>query len=523
MQTRGIVAAAVLSCAIVSGGWLVQRGLVTTTHGATPTLDGGRLFEQVMSRVRDNYVDSTAGADVYRKAVDGLMLELGDPHSAYLTTDRLAKLNETTSGKYAGVGLQIDIRDGWITVVTPLPDSPAEEVGIRTGDRVIEIDAKSTHRWTSEEAQKALRGQPGTPVTLTIERFGMTAHIPFRVIRRQIHIRSVPHALLLRDGVGYVDLRVFSDSAAPELRKEIDSLRGVGMKSLLLDLRGDPGGLLDQGVGVSELFLDPGQDIVSMRGRTPSVTRDFRDRAPQPWPDLVLGVLVDSMSASASEIVAGALQDHDRAVLIGTPTYGKGSAQTVFEVPGGGLKLTIARWFTPSGRSINRSHVDVAVDPDFLKSKLPQPRFKTDAGRAVVGGGGIRPDVIMIDSAGGVAALAITRAVGAHARDFLDVLTGYALSLKGTGTITDADFAVTPAMRQELIRRLAERKISLDSTTARTTSKLLDRLLVVQIERYLFGTRAEFDRALRDDPMVQRGIEILGKSKTQREAVEKAK
>jgi carboxyl-terminal processing protease len=523
MRTRAIVAAAVLSCAIVSGGWLVQRGLITTAHTGSAKVDGARLFEQVMARVRDDYVDSAVVKDAYRKAVDGLMLELGDPHSAYLTADRLSKLNETTSGKYAGVGLQIDIRDGWITVVTPLPDSPAEEVGIRTGDRVVEIDGKPTHGWTSEEAQKGLRGQPGSTVTLSIERFGMTAHIPFKVTRRQIRISSVPHALVLRDGVGYIDLKVFSDSAAPDLRKEIDSLRHAGMKSLLLDLRADPGGLLDQGVGVSELFLDPGQDIVSMRGRTAAVTRDFRDRAPQPWPDLVLGVLVDSLSASASEIVAGALQDHDRALLIGTTTYGKGSAQTVFDVPGGGLKLTIARWFTPSGRSINRSHEAAVRDPDSLKNKPAQPRFKTDAGRIVVGGGGIRPDVIMADSAEGVAALAITRAVGTHVKDFLDVLTGYALSFRGTGTITDPGFVVTPAMRHELLRRLADRKISFDSTTVRTTARILDRLLVQQIERYLFGTRAEFDRALRDDPTVQRGIEILSKSRTQKEAIEKAK
>ena len=210
---------------------------------------------------------------------------------------------------------------------------------------------------------------------------------------------------MLRDGVGYLDLRAFSDSAAPELRAAIDSLRGAGMKSLLLDLRGDPGGLLDQGVGVSELFLDPGQDIVSMRGRTASVTRDYRDKSPQPWPSLILGVLVDSGSASASEIVAGALQDHDRAVVIGTTTYGKGSAQTVFDVPGGGLKLTIAKWFTPSGRSINRS----PVDPDSAKTQAAQPRFKTDEGRVVAGGGGIRPDIIVSDSAASIGAIALTR------------------------------------------------------------------------------------------------------------------
>lgn len=519
MRTRAVVAAAVLSCAIVSGGWLVQRGLISTGHSASAKVDGGRLFDQVVSRVRDDFVDSTAGKDIYRKAVDGLMLELGDPHSSYLTTDRLSRLNETTSGKYAGVGLQIDIRDGWITVVTPLPDSPAEEAGIRTGDRVVEIDGKSTHRWTSEEAQKALRGQPGTPVVLGIERFGMAAHIPFRVVRRQIRVHAVQHALMLRDGVGYLDLRAFSDSAAPELRAAIDSLRGAGMKSLLLDLRRDPGGLLDQGVGVSELFLDPGQDIVSMRGRTSSVTRDYRDKTPQPWPDLILGVLVDSGSASASEIVAGALQDHDRAVVIGTTTYGKGSAQTVFDVPGGGLKLTIAKWFTPSGRSINRS----PVDPDSLKNQTAQPRFKTDGGRVVAGGGGIRPDIIIGDSTAAVAALALTRAIGTRVNDFQDVLTGYALSFKGAGTIASEDFVVTPAIRQELIRRLAERKILIDATTAKIGGPVLDRLLAQQIERYVFGTKAEFSRSLRNDQMVQRGIDLLSKSKTQKEAIDNAK
>ena len=526
MKTRAVVAIAVLSCAIVSGGWLVQRGLISGSPASSRKFDGGRLFQQVLSRVAEDYVDTAAVKDVYKKAVDGLLLELNDPHTSYLTNDRLARLNETTSGQYAGIGVQIDIRDGWITVVAPLAGSPAEEAGIRTGDRITQIEGKSTHRWTAEEAQKALRGAPGTAVAIGIERFGTSAPIPFKLVRRQIRIRSVQHAVMLRDGVGYVDLLAFSDSAAPELRREIDSLRAAGMTRLLLDLRGDPGGLLDQGVAVSELFLDSGQDIVSMRGRTPEVTRDFRDRAPQLWPDLVLGVLVDSGSASASEIVAGALQDHDRAVIIGTPTYGKGSAQTVFNVPGGGLKLTIAKWFTPSGRSIDRPHSS-SVAPSGRPSAAGRsdsasvaPRYKTDAGRIVMGGGGIKPDVVVTDSMAGVAALALSRAVGSHASDFRDALTGYALALKGSNTVATPDFVVTPAMRSELLRRLAEKKIVLDSTTARLTASLLDRLFVQQAERYLFGTKAEFARSLRDDPMVQRGIEILSKAKAQRDALQ---
>jgi carboxyl-terminal processing protease len=526
MKPRAVVAIAILSCAIVSGGWLVQRGLISTNSvaGASPKkVDGARLFSQVLERVEQAYVDSAAVTDVYRRVVEGLMLELGDPHSAYLTSDRLGRLNEVTTGQYAGVGIEIDVRDGWITVVRPLPASPAEEAGLRTGDRVVEIDGKSTYRWTREEAQKGLRGEPGTPVALTVERFAANGKIPFRLTRRRIHYRPVQHAQMLRDDVGYVDLVAFSDSAAPELRQQIDSLRSKGMRRMILDLRGDPGGLLDQGVAVAELFLDPGQDIVSMRGRTAEVTRSYEDRQPQPWPDLMVTVLVDSLSASASEIVAGALQDHDRAVLLGTTTYGKGSAQSVFAVEGGGLKLTIAKWFTPSGRSITRARGPV-VSPDSQK-KLDEraPVFKTDGGRVVSGIGGIRPDIVVADSAGSVAALTLARTVGAKVNDFRDVVTSYAMSFKATGEIKSPNFVVTPEMRAELIRRLAQRKVLIDSGTARVAGQLLDRMLALQIARYQFGTDAEFRRSLDNDIVVKRAFQVLSQAKDQKEAIQNLK
>jgi carboxyl-terminal processing protease len=524
MKARAVAAIAVLSCAIVSGGWLVQRGLVSTGHpAASRDFDGAHLFAQVLERVQQTYVDSAAVSDVYRKTVDGLMLELGDPHSAYLTDSRLSRLNETTTGQYAGVGLQIDVRDGWITVVRPLPDSPAEAAGIRTGDRVTEIDGKPTFRWTPEEAQKALRGQPGTGIALTIERFGSPEKLPFRLKRQRIRVQAVQHALMLNGDVGYVDLLAFSDSAAIELRHDIDSLRAAGMTKLVMDLRGDPGGLLDQGVGVSELFLDPGKEIVSMRGRTADVTRSFKDRQAQPWPDLILAVLVDSMSASASEIVAGALQDHDRAVLVGTTTYGKGSAQTVFDVEGGGLKLTIAKWFTPSGRSISKQR-NPAISPDSAKKlEAKAPKFETDAGRDVNGNGGIRPDIIVTDSMAGVAALTLARAIGSHGADFRDVLTGYAMSLRASGTSKDRNFMFTPDMRAELLRRLAARKVVLDSATVRTSGALLDRLASGEIARYVFGTATEFRRQFEQDPVVKRAYQVLAKANSQREAIDLSK
>ena len=520
MKARAIVAIAILSCAIVSGGWLVQRGLGSTTRPAARDVDGARLFSQVLERVEQQYVDSTAVKDIYRRAVDGLMLELGDPHSAYLTQDRLSRLNETTTGQYAGVGIEIDVREGWITVVRPLPDSPAEEAGIRTGDRVVEIDGKPTFRWTLEEARKALRGEPATSVKIVAERFGTNGKIPFGLTRRRIHIQAVQHAVMFRDDVGYVDLLAFSDSAGPELRRQIDSLHGAGMKKVIVDLRGDPGGLLDQGVAVSELFLDPGQDIVSMRGRSADLTREYSDRQPQPWPDMVVAVLVDSLSASASEIVAGALQDHDRAVVLGTTTYGKGSAQSVFDVEGGGLKLTIAKWFTPSGRSINRQHLS-DISPDSAK-KLEEdaPTFRTDAGRALNGNGGIRPDIVVYDSAAALGAFTLSRAVGSRVNEFRDVLTNYALSIRASGTVKSPSFVVTPSMRAEVIRRLAEKHVMIDSATARVSGPVLDRLVSAQIARYVFGTPAEFRRQLEADPVVKRAYEVLAKSATQKDAIE---
>ena len=308
-----------------------------------------RIALELLNVARD-FVDTIPDSTLYTRAVDGLVEELHDPHSNYLSPQLLAKLSERTTGRYAGVGAQIDVRDGWLTIVAPLPGGPAVEAGILTGDRIIEVDGKSLRGVSIEEAQKALRGPPGTVVKLTVGRGGLTTPLKFALTRREIHVRSVQHAQMVTDRVGYVALTIFSEESAVDLRHAIDSLRTAGMTSLIFDLRSDPGGLLDQGVGIADMFLNSGQRIVSMRGRTPDATRVYDDRAPERWPQMPIVVLVDGNAASASEIVAGALQDHDRALLLGSTTYGKGSAQNVFPLSNGGaVKLTTALWYTPSG------------------------------------------------------------------------------------------------------------------------------------------------------------------------------
>jgi carboxyl-terminal processing protease len=282
----------------------------------------------------------------------------------------------------------------------------------------------------------------------------------------------------------------------------------------VFDLRLDPGGLLDQGVGVADLFLNAGQRIVSMRGRTPDASRSYDDREAERWPGMPIVVLVDGNAASASEIVAGALQDHDRAVVLGTTTYGKGSAQNVFPLSNGGaVKLTTALWYTPSGRSINRARRD-DTGPPADSSAANRPRYKTDGGREVLGGGGITPDVVVTPPPLSPADSLFQRTLGAKVPQFRDALTDYALSLKATRVVTSPSFVVTPTMRAELFRRMESRGITMDTTMYNAASSLVDRLLSYEIARYVFGDVGEYARRVHDDPVVARAVELIGGATT---------
>ena len=509
-RPRALLAGVVLSTALVSGGWLVERGLL---GGPRPTSNRARMFEEVYRHVARDFVDTLPDSTLYTRAVDGLIEQLHDPHSDYLSPQLLARLSERTTGRYAGVGAQIDVRDGWVVIVAPMPGGPALEAGIQTGDRILEVEGKPLRGVTVEEAQKALRGPAGSVVKIAIGRGGIAAPLKFALTRREIHVRSVQHAQIVRDHVGYVALTIFSEESVPDLRRAIDSLRTAGMTSLVFDLRSDPGGLLDQGVGVADLFLNAGQRIVSMRGRTPDATRSYDDHAPERWPGMPIVVLVDGNAASASEIVAGALQDHDRAVVLGTTSYGKGSAQNVFPLTNGGaLKLTTALWYTPSGRSINRGRNQDADAP--ADSSANRPRYKTDAGREVLGGGGITPDVVVQPPPISAGDSLFQRTLGAKVPQFRDALTDYALSLKTSREITAPNFVITPAMRGELFRRMQSRGVTMDAATYNAASSLVDRVLSYEIARYVFGDVGEYARRVHDDPIVTRAVELINGAAT---------
>ena len=530
MKQRWSLIALVALMSFFSGGWLLQRGVASDGN----VYQQARLFDDVLGHVNTYFVDSIGETDLYQKATRGMLEQLMDPYSVLLTGDDYKALTEQTSGNYAGLGIQIDVRDGWITVVAPLPETPAERAGIETGDQIIEVNGKSTEGWKNDQAVKALRGQAGSKIVITVRRGGIPEPIKYRLTRAQIHMKSVPAGTMFDGGVGYISLNPVSETSAEELRQEIAGMKTRGMKSLILDLRGNPGGLLDQGVKVADLFLDNRQEIVSTRGRARGSTKEFFDEARQAWPDLPIVVLVNDGTASAAEIIAGALQDHDRAVVVGAPTFGKGLVQTLFPLGEGvALKLTTARWFTPSGRTIQRIAKDEedqaiqaaqavvsdtvlgAPDKESTDSALKErPIFHTDAGRVVRGGGGIVPDLVIRPDTLTGAEREFAKALGNGLPQYRDALTTIALEAKKANSIKSEAFKVTPGMRQQVFARLQAKEVKITPEVFSGAGALIDEQLGDEITRYVFGRPAEFRRRAARDLQMQTAMGLLRKAQT---------
>lgn len=532
MRQRWGVIGVVAVISFLSGGWLLQRGVASGGN----VYQQARLFDDVLGHVNAYFVDSIGESQLYDQAARGMLEQLKDPYSVLLTGDDYKALTEQTSGNYAGLGIQIDVRDGWITVVAPLPETPAERAGVQTGDQIVEVDGKSTEGWKNDQAVKALRGEPGSKITIGVRRLGIAEPINFSLTRAQIHIRSVPAGTLFDGGVGYISLNPVAETSADELREEIVRMKGRGMKSLILDLRLNPGGLLDQGVKVADLFLDPKQEIVATRGRARGATKEFFDDARQAWPGLPIVVLVNDGTASAAEIIAGALQDHDRAVVVGTPTFGKGLVQTLFPLGDGvALKLTTARWYTPSGRTIQRAARneedqteqaateagDSSVggpNKEHSDSAIKQrPIFHTDAGRVVRGGGGIVPDLVIRPDSLTSGEREFAKELGGHIPQYRDALTTFALDAKKTGSIKSEEFKVTPEMRQQLLQRLKTKGVDLPPEALDSASRLVNDQLGYEIARYVFGRPAEFRRRAKDDEQMQAAMDLLRKAQSPKE------
>jgi carboxyl-terminal processing protease len=525
---RTLVAPALVAgVALATGGWLVQRG--AASHGSAGGATGQRVFEQVLELVEREAVDARPDTALFRMATKGMVDALGDPHSVYLTADEYAKLHVQTSGEYAGLGIYIGKHEGWVTAVGVLPESPAERAGVQVGDRLLAVDGRSMQGLSEDQAVKELRGPAGSPVTLRMQRVGSAAPAEVRMTRENLHVRSVPYAYMLGDGVGYVDLTVFSETSTEEVRAAVERLRQQGMRSLVLDLRGNPGGLLDQGVGVADLFLPAGKPIVQTRARDPRENESFTAETGDRFAGLPVAVLVDGYTASAAEIVSGALQDHDRALVVGEPTYGKGSVQTLFPVTAGNyLKLTTAKWFTPSGRSIQKDHPKTddspadgddgedadsaaapAAAPPAARATVKRVAYRTDAGRVVYGGGGIVPDVTVRPDTADPQSRAFFAAAGKVAGKFSDALFRYAVEYARSHPGLPRDFAVTPQMRAGLAAALRAAGVDASPQQYAAAARYLDRRLVHQVALSKWGAAEAERRDDATDPVIAEAVRRL--------------
>ncbi len=356
-------------------GLMIGKGVEKTGY-ASESYEELKIFAEVLTQVKKHYVEEVQTNDLVHGAVRGMLKTL-DPHSAYMTPEMYKEMRVETKGEFEGLGIQIGIKDHHVTVIAPIEGTPAHAAGIETGDVILKVDETPTKDLTLMEAVQHMRGPKGTSVTLTVRREGASDSLSFTIVRDTIKIRSV-RSRLLDENIGYVRISQFQESTPKDLGKELVKLHDEGAQGLILDLRNNPGGLLSAAVGVSEQFLQPDTVVVSVKGRD-GRQDEYRSSPPMDPPEYPMIVLVNQGSASASEIVAAAMQDWGKAVILGKTTFGKGSVQTILPLSdGSGLRLTTAKYYTPRGESIH----SVGVKPDIVVEPKPitvdeEPEEKT--------------------------------------------------------------------------------------------------------------------------------------------------
>lgn len=488
---------------------------------ATRTRSGAQLLDQVLSLVALRHVEVIAPDSLYEAAARGLVRELGDPYTELLTPADRAAFLRSTKGRYSGVGLLLTPPvDGFVMVDKVYPNSPAASRGVHEGDRITAIDGESVRNWSLDRVQAKLLGESGTAVQVVFQRGGESPPITQRFTRADIHVSSVPFSLMLGEGVGYVPVTQFGEQTAFDVARAVQSLQRQGANGLVLDLRGNPGGIVGEAFSLANLFLPEGQILLTVKERTgDEVLR--AERAPLA-PTMPLVVLVDGGTASASEIVAGALQDYDRALVLGTTSYGKGLVQSVYELDGGyALKITTGRWFTPSGRSIQKPrHFDasgryVEVVPDSLETsavRTTRPTYASRGGRTLYGGGAITPDVILPADTITTAEQRLRRALAPHYTKYFAALTAVAEQQRGA---VRSDFAVLPAWRSAVLAHLAKDSVTLDARVVEAGASELDRALEERIARLAFGDSTVLRHQLRNDAQLRTAQRLVQGKATQ--------
>ena len=509
-ERRGLfVVVAVLLVSAVLGG-IYGPNVRATTASADDYQASVLDFTKVLDVVQANYAEPVdIDKAVYQGAIPG-MLRMLDPHSNFFDARQFALLREDQRGKYYGVGMVVAPRENHTVVMSPYVGAPAYNAGIRPGDVIMKVDDKPTDGLTTSDVADMLKGAKGTIVKITISREGYNDPLTFTVTRDEIPRHSVDIAFMLKPGVGYIRLSGFNETTDREIAEGLKKLNAPSLDGLILDMRGNPGGLLNEAVAVGDMFLEKGQLIVSHHGRTSNERKYVAIRGNQ-GNTVPLVILVNGNSASATEIVSGAVQDHDRGIVVGETTFGKGLVQTVTPLSENtGLALTTARYYTPSGRLIQRDYKSISLYEYHYERHVPEHPTEvklTDSGRQVTGGGGITPDVV-------IAAPKFTKFQEQLIR--ADVFTpyeqgvgGFTRYYLGTRPNVTKEFTADETVMHDLRTYLAKHNVHYTEPEMAENSDWVKRKIKQEVFMSVFGQQEGFKVGLEADPQVQKAVDSI--------------
>jgi carboxyl-terminal processing protease len=504
----------VLMAGILAGGYFGDQALATSEHLA----DQLRTFSDMLDLVQERYMDEQDPAELVYGAIRGVLRTL-DPHSNFLDPQSYREMREEQRGSFSGLGIVISLRgeENLLTVISPIEGTPAHRAGLRAGDIISMIDNEETSGMSIDQALVKLRGKKGTTVNLVILREGAEEPLHFTLTRDDIPTASIPYSYMLRPGVGYIKVKNFTQTTSEELDQKIHALAQQGMDRLILDLRGNPGGLLEQAVKVASRFIGGGKMIVYTRGRVTNSDQEYFGSSEQGSLRYPLIVLVNQGSASASEIVAGAIQDHDRGLVVGETTWGKGLVQTVYPLSQeSALALTTAKYYTPSGRLIQRDYHSLEdyfsyADTSRLPEDEREVRF-TDAGRKVLGGGGISPDVeIKIPDAPEFIQQLERKAV------FFDFAVQYLVKHQ-----VGRDFQPDDPLLAQFQKMLVQKKIDFKPEDIKDNLDFLRKGIRAEVIGNAFGLE-ERNKALADiDPQILKALDLFPRAQAMLAAIKRA-
>src|SRR2546427_1128837 len=488
--------------------------------------DHYRAFTTALSAIENSYVDKVESDALVTGTIRGMLGTL-DPHSSYFTPKEYALMRERQEGRYYGIGVSIVAVDGDITAVTVFEGSPAYKKGIRSGDVIAKVNTKDAKGWTTEQAMRELRGPRGTTVDVEIRRRGYEALIPFQLTRDEVYIPTVPAYFMIDSTTGYIRMQDFGENTDRDVKHALHDLTSKGMRRLLFDIRNNPGGPLDQAIQVANEFLPRGRMIVYTRGRIANSDQDYRAKDDGEFTDIPIVLLANRNSASASEIVTGALQDHDRAYIVGETTFGKALVQSVYRISGNaGLALTTAHYYTPSGRLIQRpwdASFDEYLsyrskDQDVERVHNPSDLKPTDAGRPVYSGGGIEPDKRVAGPIEGFNPGRFGRMLYARA-EFANYAQKYAaegdtrVTQQSTGRKTvKPNFVVDDAMMADFREQMKTDRIRMDEDAFKKDIDFVRAMIRFEIDNAVFGIAEARRRLIGVDPQAQTALTMFAEA-----------